>query len=219
MCDPGSLLERIEALTAAADDRIHLLQRRAGEQAKELQVRRERFEIVARHLIEISDMSFSTLVNRFDNASVRRSHDRDGYHVICSFRHTERYPASVELRFDLAHDPAIDTMVVTYHLQVLPVFIEFEHRDQIAYDLDAVDEGAIRTWVEDKIVSFVRTYMEIQFTDAYQRENIVTDPVSGVRFSRILATTNCDYRGRTYYFLSNEARHLFESNPDEFLNV
>ncbi|MBZ0270040.1 YHS domain-containing protein [bacterium] len=169
--------------------------------------------------MEVGGDPLTTLVQHFDNATLHRSRDRRGHTATCRFRHTPRFPASVTLTFEWGHDEEVRRVIVGSHLRILPVFIDFEHEDQIVYELDAVDESAIRRWVEDKIVSFVKVYLRIEVTDAYQRYNRVTDPVSGTRFPQTLAKAESEYQGHRYSFLSDETKLEFDADPERFVST
>ena len=198
-------------------ERISEIQEEAGRDFEELVKRREAFEALAESLGEKSGYPLQQLVSHFDNAEIRRSKDRLGYHGEAVFKHTHQYPATVTLSFDLAHDEEIRKMILSYRLQILPAFIEFEPSDSITFDLDDVDEERAIGWVDDKIVSFVNTYLKIQLAEQYQERNLVTDPVAARRISRKLVKSELEYRGHTYYFVSDATRQEFERDPERFV--
>ena len=72
-------------------------------------------------------------------------------------------------------------------------------------------------WLDDKVVSFTNAYLKIQFAQEYQRENLVTDPVAGVRFAKTVAHSCLEHGGHTYHFQSEESRKRFEANPDAYV--
>lgn len=211
------LAERIEAEIAASRQRIAEFQEKAERRYEEMEERRERFKEVAANLLQRSGRPVDTLAKHFEHAEVSRSDDRKGRHVVVRFKHTPHFPASVELRFDVTHDEEVRRIIVMYAASILPVFFDYEKSDHISFDLDSVDEEKLREWLEEKIVSFVRTYLRIQFAEEYQKENLVTDPVAQVRFSRIFAKGTSEYRGHTYHFISDETRGEFEEDPERYV--
>jgi P-type Cu+ transporter len=45
----------------------------------------------------------------------------------------------------------------------------------------------------------------------------VTDPVCGMTFDSSQAEAQAMYKGKAYYFCSNDCRKTFEANPKEFV--
>jgi YHS domain-containing protein len=215
----SSLDRRIEAEFEECRRRIADFQAKAVHDFEQMQERRKRFTAVAETLLENCGRPLQTLAARFDNAEVIRAADREGRHVKVVFKHTPQFPATVELKLDVTHDEEIRKIVVLWDVSILPVFFDFEKSDHIALDLDALDEDRLRQWIDDKVVLFVRTYLRIQFAEEYQKENLVTDPVAAVRFSRVFAKARSEYRGHTYYFVSEETRDRFEEAPEAFVHM
>ena len=213
----SSLEERIESEFAAARERIAKIQEEAGREFDEVERRREKFESVASDLVEKSGHPLQQLASHFEHAEYRRTSDRGGYHGEVVFKHTPQFPASVQLTFDLMHDEEIRKLILSYHLRITPVFIEFEPSDSIAFDLDSIDEAKVRSWVEDKIVSFVNTYLKIEIAERYQERNLVTDPVAMTRVSKNLVKSECEYNGHTYFFISDRTRSEFDKSPETFV--
>jgi YHS domain-containing protein len=214
-----NLSDRIQAEFDSAQARITKMQKDAGQELRELEARRQHFEEVAEDLIRKSHAPLRELAGHFDNAELDRSKDRDGYHGILQFKHTPRFPATAELRLEVNHDEEIRKLVVRYNARIIPVFIDFEKSDHVMFDLDAVDEEELFQWVDDKVVSFAQAYLKIQFAEEYQRNNLVTDPVAGVRFSKTVAHAEIEHAGHTYYFLSEESRKRFEENPGDYVQL
>ncbi|MHC4819176.1 MAG: hypothetical protein ACYTF8_14095, partial [Planctomycetota bacterium] len=159
------------------------------------------------------------LAERFDNAELKRTETRIGLLGELRFRYTANFPASVTLSLALTHDSTVRNAYVTYDVEILPIFMNYERHDEISFPVDAFDFDQAFAWVDDKIVGFVRTYMELQFAEQYQKENLVTDPVVGVRFSKIHAHGQETYRGTTFFFLTEDSHTLFNERPERFVSV
>jgi YHS domain-containing protein len=198
MLETRDLSERIQAQLEAADDKIRQMQAEAAHDFRELRERHEEFIVFAKKLIAEAGFPLKTLAGHFENAEVERSEDLRGFHAKCTFKHTPRFPASVELKFDLTHDDEVRKIIVTKNVEILPVFMEYERSDQF--------------------VSFVETYLKIQFVDQYQSVNLVTDPVAKVRFSRSFSKGEAEFKGHKYYFISEETRREFESDPKSYIS-
>lgn len=213
-----SLETRIEKELAEAESRIEAIRDRAGRDFREMEQRREEFRKVAATVLEHGGHPLQKLADRFDNAILTRSEDHGGRHVLIRFKHTPRFPATAELRVDIAHDEEIRNVLVFCDVTILPVFLDFDRGGSISFDLHAVDEEKLISWIEERIVTFVRDYLRIPFVEEYQKENLVTDPVSSQRFSRQFAAGEATHRGHTYWFLSEETRKAFEADPERWVH-
>jgi YHS domain-containing protein len=76
--------------------------------------------------------------------------------------------------------------------------------------LDAIDLEAAKRWTDDRILSFVHTYVALHENQYYLQDQMVTDPVSGATFPKLAAGAKLERGGRTYYFVSDATRRKFE---------
>ena len=218
MTDERTLEARIEAELAAADDRIRTIRQEAAGEFQDLEARHRRFVEIGHTLIEDPRAGqLKKLEAMFDNAQVTRHEGRSGYYGVIEFRNTPRFPATVKLKIGLSHDAAIRHIALSCDVEILPVFMDYERHDEITFPLEQVDSDALFAWLDDKIVGFVRTYMELQFAEQYQMENLVTDPVIGMRFPKIQAAAQEKRAQHTYYFLTEDSHTLFKENPDRYV--
>jgi YHS domain-containing protein len=218
--DPVHIEERIDAELAAAESRLSKIRDTAAADFENLAERYQRFvEITEKILSDPRAGYLQKLADRFDNSELKRSQTRIGYFGELRFRYTSRFPASVTLSLALTHDSTVRNVFVTYDVEILPIFMNYERHDELSFPIDAFDFDQAFQWVDDKIVQFVRAYMELQFAEQYQKENLVTDPVVGVRFSKIHAHGEETYKGTTYYFLTGDSHTLFKDNPERFVSV
>ncbi len=214
------LEERIQTEIEKAARRMEEVRREAGQESEALSDRYEMFEAISKRLVSDPRAGqLKRLADMFDNAQIERSHDYAGYRGVVAFRHTPKFPARVRLRMAMVHDAEVRNVLLTYDLEITPVFIQFQRHDQIAFPLDKVDSERLFEWADDKIIQFVRTYMELEFADQYQKENLVTDPVLRERFSRILSVGEVEYEGHAYFFLTHKSKDMFEKEPARFVSA
>jgi YHS domain-containing protein len=213
----GALSRRIASEIEAAELRVREKQDEASREFRQLRARHETFLRVANELLDDAGNPLQTLAQHFDNAEVRRSSDLDGFRAVCTFKHTPRFPASAELRFDITHDEDVRRIVVTKNVSILPVFMDFERSGRFVLELENGDRQKALAWIQDEVVSFVKTYLRIQFVDQYQSANLATDPVAKVQFSKNFSAGEVEFQGTTYYFLSEETRKEFEADPKRFV--
>jgi hypothetical protein len=97
------------------------------------QRRSQRFEQVSRQLMKsVIRPSMVSLARLFPNAHLANGGDTSAsHHCTCRFDHAPEYPASTTLDFALSPDASLTRVVVTYTLEILPLFLQFECRDQV----------------------------------------------------------------------------------------
>ena len=187
------------------------------QQMAEAEARHQRYTALADRLTqEVIRPRVEKLQSLFDNA--RMPEARNSRHTCCcQFEHTTRFPATAYLEIGVTRDGEIKTVILHSRLEILPVFFPVEGSDELTMPLDGVDENKVADWVEAKILQFVDTYLRLETSDHYQQDNLVTDPVCGMRVNKAFAPAQMTYRGRTYYFCVTECRARFAENPVRYL--
>jgi len=82
--------------------------------------------------------------------------------------------------------------------------------------VDAMDDKAVASWVDAKLLGFTDAYLRVQVSEQYQQTNMVVDPVCGMRINRADAEAAAEYEGRRYYFCVEQCRQKFLSDPDRY---
>jgi YHS domain-containing protein len=218
MASIDELSKRFDAEFAEARRRVEQLQQRAAREAESVSDRYEKFEQL-RHRItdEIVLPRIEAMVEHFDSVQQDAHRHRFGADVVLSFGRTTACPANVELTLSLSRDERIEQVVLAYDLKILPVFTKFEPHAEFQFALDEFDESKLTTWLEEQLVTFVQTYLSLQFVDQYQQDNLVSDPVANIRFPKSFAKATCEHDKHTYYFLSDASKAEFEKDPALFI--
>jgi len=123
--------------------------------------------------------------------------------------------AKIHLRFSAGIDQDVRHLILIYDLEILPTLMQFESHAQAEWPIDAIDRKAIGQWVDDRIVSFVKTYLSLHENTYYLKEHMVQDPVAGVRFPKYAAAATVEVGGKTYYFIGDETRREFEAKRQD----
>lgn len=213
-----SFHQQIQDRLSASRDRADLRKDQLGLEMAQLTVKQEHFnDVASRVMNEIISPRMKQLAGSFENASPESSGNSPVSRY--QFHHTNHFPATVNLAVGLAHDENIEHLTVYYSVSILPVFMEYERHDQLTFGIEALDEPTIVSWVERKLVKFVDTYLQIQSIDQYQHQNLVTDPVCGMRLSKTAAAAQEDYRGQTFYFCVEECQRKFAEQPSRYVAV
>jgi YHS domain-containing protein len=178
--------------------------------------RRERFETIAAHLLtDVIRPRMLRLGASFSNARV----DRIQHPVRCIlwFNYCDRFPANVKLEFSVEHDERVEHVNVLYEVRIMPTFLKFNAHDKLTLALEAIDDAKVREWVEEKMLEFVDTYLQIDRGPGDSEDELVTDPVCGMRLTRSAAGAKTDYYGHPYFFCSDTCRQRFEIDPKHYV--
>ena len=82
---------------------------------------------------------------------------------------------SVKLTFSAVPDQQVRHLVLDYALEILPMLMKFDRNDRLEVPLDNVDEGAIARWLDDRIISFVQTYVKLQGDDFFRTNLLASE--------------------------------------------
>lgn len=78
--------------------------------------------------------------------------------VTFSFASTYR----VDLKLSAYPDRDVQNLVLEYDLLILPMMIKYERHARLEMPMDGVDEAAIGSWLDERILGFVKTYVALQ---------------------------------------------------------
>ena len=209
MSDVSVLLERIDAEFSALEGKI---KRAQGEKVQEHQERQNRLKTFKRELGSLPEVwgpRLDALMERFGEYAKAAPRLESTSRAVTMDFTTEL--ARIHLRLSATTDHDVRNLVLSYDLEILPALMQFDSHQQAQWPIDAIDREAIGAWVDDRIVSFVRTYLSLHENEYYMKEHMVSDPVAGVRFPKYAAAATVDVGGKTYYFIGEETRREFEA--------
>jgi YHS domain-containing protein len=187
-------------------------QQQLDSRMKELLEQRERLKMVAKGKIEKLVLPrMEELARQFDNAEVEVLHTDAGYHCICKFAHTPRFPATVRLGIALSPG-CTDHLTVRYDVNILPVLMEYSRNFEEVFSLE--DDDYMAGWVEDRILDFIDTYLRLETHPLYQKDNAVIDVVCGMHISLVSAASTVERDGKTFFFCSEHCRDTFLKGRD-----
>ncbi len=217
MSDTKDFAERVRERLKQVEEELQRQREATEAYMAALERRQEQFNAKANHLTEaVLRPRVAELAAHFDNASLEA--DVRAHRVCCRFAHTARFPATASLELRVTCDESIEHLTVSYHADILPVFIRYERENELTLPLDEVDDDKVIPWVEERLLGFLDSYLQIELHDQYQRENLVTDPVCGMRLSKVKAIP-LEHHGHTYYFCATRCRDRFEKNPGRYVAV
>lgn len=218
--DSETFEQEIKKRLDTATERNQREQQRLQAQMTDLELRHEAFVGITKRLTtEIIRPRIEMLVTYFDNARLTENTDFDSHHCGCSLSHTPRFPATVKFGFGVGHDEQIEKVLLYSDLEILPVFFKFSPHNNTDFLLGHVDDALAATWVEEQIFNFVDTYLQLEQSDQYQRESLVTDPVWGMRIRKSIAAASQNCYGTTYYFCTECCAKKFAEQPKHYVTV
>lgn len=207
MADLDKLIGRIDAEFSAIEKRIKQAQ---SEQLEEHHARQNRLAIFEKLLAELAAVwrpRLEALTKRFgDRVKVAPHVTETSRDATFEFQSNL---ARIRLRLSASTDREVRNLVLDYNLEIIPVLMQFDSHQQAEWPLDAIDREAIVAWVDDRIVSFVKTYLALHENEYYLKDHMVDDPIAKVRFPKFAAAATLDRDGKTYYFVADETRREF----------
>ncbi|WP_422931526.1 hypothetical protein [Singulisphaera sp. PoT] len=112
----------------------------------------------------------------------------------------------VKLTFRLTHDVDVRQIQLDYNLEIVPVFFQFNPHARLEIPLEGYDEAVVQEWLDDRIIEFAKTYMQMHDTKEHERRVMVSDTVAGVSFPGPFTAATLDFDGSTYDFISEASR-------------
>jgi YHS domain-containing protein len=208
MSDINSLVGRIDAEFSALEEKFKKAQAEQVQAYQERQKRLQQLSQVFDRLREVWRPRLEVLVKKFgDRVQVTPRLVPSSREATFEF---QSKLARIRLKFSATTDRDITKVILSYDLDIIPVLLRFDAHSEVEFPLDAVDPEAVARWVDDRIVSFVKTYLSLHEEDHYLKDEMVEDPVVGVRFPKFAAGATLEWKGQTYYFVGEETRREFE---------
>jgi YHS domain-containing protein len=213
MTDINFLIKRIDQEIAAETERQKSDWTRLERANREREVRHQRYEADAKHIIELVKPRLDAFIERF-KAVVKaeplvREHTRA---VNLTFAATV---ANATLRFEVFPDGEVNSIRLECTQEIIPTLVRYDKQSAMEFPLGGVQDDAVVQWLDDRIVAFVKSYIALVRQDAALQEQLkdqfVEDPVARIRFPKYLASSILERDGRTYYFVDEETRREFEN--------
>ncbi len=208
MSDIDSLVNRIDAEFNSIETHLKTFQE---QQVRDYEGRRQRLEQLDKVFTQLRDVwrpRLETLAKKFgDKVKVTPSVTPAAKEATFAF---QSILAHIVLRFGAMTDPDVRKVILTYDLDILPIFMKFESHAEIEFPLENVDAGAVGKWIDDRIICFVKTYLSLHEHQQYLKDVMVSDPIAGVQFPKFAAAATIEHAGTTYYFIGDATRREFE---------
>jgi YHS domain-containing protein len=202
-------MDRIDAEFAAANQRVEQIKTQRVQEFEGRQQRLEKFGQVLEGLREVWRPRLEALAQKFGERVDVHPHVEPGRRS-ASFAFQSDL-ARIDLRFAVAPDPDVRNLVFSYDLEIIPILMKFDSHDETEFPLDAVDKTALGKWFDDRIVSFVKTYLSLHENQYYLKAHMVEDPIAKVKFPKYAAGATLEVDGKTLYFIDDSTRQEFQA--------
>jgi hypothetical protein len=177
MQDLAELENEIRVKLAFATERRQSEQESSARNVGEREARRAAYQSTARQLMEsVIRPRLERVIAYFPNALLSPAEADTDSQWCCRFQKTPEFPASTKLSFLVSADTEFANAIVTYDLEILPIFFQFPGHDQIVAPIANVFDDRITAWVDAKLLGFVDTYLKLQTLDQYQRLEELEQP-------------------------------------------
>jgi YHS domain-containing protein len=208
MSDLSALASRIDAEFSAVEEKVKKQHAGHVEEYRERQKRLEQFGKVVDQMRDVWKPRLELLQKQFgDRVRVTPRFVPSTREAAFDFQSRQ---ARVRLKFSAFTDRDVRKLILGYDLEIIPILMAFKGHDETEFPLEAVDREAVARWVDDRIVDFLRTYFAMGENEIYLKDEMVEDPVAGVRFPKLAAAETVEWQGKRFYFISAETRREFE---------
>lgn len=207
------LLSRIDAAFSASADKIRDYQAREVKLHQERQQRLEKLDQLLEQLRDVWRPRLEAFARRFGEKVHVTPSVTPGRRE-ATFR-VDSELARIDLRFSVFTDTDVRNVICHYDLEILPILMKFDSHSEIEFPLDAVDVEALSRWIDDRIVSFVNTYLSLHENTFYLKGHLVEDPIAKVQFPKYAAGAVAEFDGKKYYFVSEETCREFTAKRGE----
>jgi len=207
--DLARLSGRIECEFTLSRERLRSIRHQEPADHRNRQDRLAQYETACRALRDVWEPRLQTVRQRL----------KDGLKVPIAVRANRRQAvlsfvsslARIRLSFTAMTDADVRFLVLEYDLEISPSLVFVPTRDRLELPLQQLDPRRIEEWVDDRVVTFVRTYLSLYENEYNLGALIVEDPVAHVRFPKAAAVTTLERQGKTLYFISDSTRDDYES--------
>jgi hypothetical protein len=176
MQDLAELENEIRVKLAFATERRQSEQESSARTTEERGQRRDAYQSAARQLMgSVIRPRIEKVMPFFPNALLSPAEADTESQWCCRFQKTPEFPASTKLSFLVSPDTALENAIVTYELEILPIYFKFRGHDQIVTPIARMFDGHIAAWVDTKLLEFVDAYLQLQTLDQYQNSNHIDE--------------------------------------------
>ena len=159
------LADRIKAEFDAQQKRAGAVQQDRANQLKERDQRLAQFEKVCDSLKDVWRPRFEEFAKQFgDKIKITPKVTPSQRDATIAFM-TDL--ANITLTLTVAPNSDVTKLILDYDLLILPMLMEYERHARFEAPLDKVDRNAVGAWIDDRLISCVKTYLALGENEFY----------------------------------------------------
>lgn len=214
MKDLDNLRSRLQMMLSSRRIKRAEKQQEVEDSMEALGRRQDHFAEVAAKIFErIVEPRLKLLEEQLKDAGYQRSSETRG---VVTLNREGCYAATVSLEMGIQCDQETRNLLVNYHLRIIPVLMEYRGQDSLALPLEAADDARVASFVEEKLVECVQTYLELQDIPGYRKSTFMRDPVCGME-NPSDGAISVVHDGKTYFFCSEVCKNRFFEQPSRYV--
>src|SRR5262245_49033783 len=168
MAELQSLIDRMDKELSLGDEKIKKFQKEQVEAYQERQKRLEKLGQVFERLREVWRPRLEVLQKKFgDKVNVKPS-------FVPSLREAQfefqSKLANISLKFSAATDSDVTKIILLYDLRIIPTLMNFDSHSELELPLENPDPEKVAQWVDDRIISFIKTYQSLHENEFYLKD-------------------------------------------------
>jgi YHS domain-containing protein len=214
---PNHFESRLRERLAASDESRRSQRDRLTQEMNHLDERLKRYTALADYLMKAVILPRVGKLLECFTAAPPPKVEQTRHNLVCRFPHSDRFPATAVLELGVTRDGDAHNVALEHSHHIVPALVPVNAESHLVLPLDAVDEAKVASWVEERLLAFVDAFLKVEAADPYQQDNMVTDPVCGMRINKLHAAAEVEYHGVKYHFCAEQCRRAFEESPERYL--
>ena len=152
MADIDTFLKRLDEQVLQARTRV---EQKQAELQQSYEARKQRYQKFLKVMDDLRGVAMPRLEKLGEHCKFEATplEDADGKSVVLN---VQTPVARVRLRLAATHDTEVRNLVLSYDLEILPIFIQFNSHSEIQIPLEKVDRTAVEAWLDDRLIEFAR---------------------------------------------------------------
>jgi hypothetical protein len=159
MSDMTNLQQQLDAELTGALNRAQQKREELERTNREREERLKQFDALVDRLRPVWAPRLELLRDRFAKL-VKGQPEVTPHTRSITFKCTSKY--RLELKLSAYPDQNVKNLVLEYDLVIVPLLGKYDRQARLEMPLDRIDEDAIGRWLDERIVSFVKTYVALE---------------------------------------------------------
>ena len=207
MSDVSDLMSRIEGAFSAVKEKAKEHQQSMLKRHQERQLQMKEYEAVQPKIVAVAKPRLEALAKRAGERVAVTP-------ITTESRRTAQFEfksqkAFITLVFSCAPDRDIKNVVAEYDLKIVPVLWKFVSHGEFVTPIASPDYAGLGKWLDDRIIEFVNTYIQIHEYEMFDNAEYVEDPIAKVKFPKFAAGASLEHAGQTHFFIDNTTKAEF----------